>query len=329
MLSMFNGCSSLISIDLSNFNMSNCISYNDMFSNNNNIKYINIYNFKNDKIISKTFNNINNSIFICQKDKIIVNPKAYNCCDFNLKAYDCISSNNITDIPINTDYLNNVNNSNSIMTDYLKTDNNIINSINTTNTNNNIKSSSLISVGVIISIITGGILVIIIIMIIINCLFKEEHEISKNNKPKKKETKNSSSKVYSENEKKIDNSSRYNIFMPNNIALIKTKYKSPIFEYEPYNNKNNPMLIIFQNPRFGDSNILIDSNKTIDELIKFYFEISGRKDLYGDESIIFLIRDNSIAPPYPKENISTLKNEITKSGTIKIVVVDNDKKMNQ
>ena len=90
---MFHGCSSLISIDLSNFNMSNCISYNDMFSNNNNIKYINIYNFKNDKIISKTFNNINNSIFICQKDKIIVNPKAYNCCDFNLKAYDCISSN--------------------------------------------------------------------------------------------------------------------------------------------------------------------------------------------------------------------------------------------
>ena len=136
-------------------------------------------------------------------------------------------------------------------------------------------------------------------------------------------------KVYSENEKKIGNSSRYNIFIPNNNTLIKTKYKSPIFEYEPYNNKNNPMLIIFQNPRFGDSNILIDSNKTIDELKKFYFEISGRKDLYGDESIIFLIRDNSIAPPYPNENISTLKNEITKSGTIKIVVVDNDNKMNQ
>ena len=120
-----------------------------------------------------------------------------------------------------------------------------------------------------------------------------------------------------------------NNFTPTSNSPITIKYKSPIFEHEPYNEKDNPIIIIFQNPRFGDSSILIDSNKTIDELIKFYFEISGRKDLYGDESIIFLIRDNSIAPPYPKENISTLKNEITKSGTIKIVVVDNDNKMNQ
>ena len=244
-----------------------------------------------------------------------------------MKVYNCISSNNIADIPINTDYLNTNKIINPINTAYPNTDNIIINSINTTITNNNIKSSSLISVGVIISIITGGILVIIIIMIIINCIFKEEHEISKNDKPKKNETKSSSSKINSENEKKIGNSSRYNIFIPNNNTLTKTKYKSPIFEYEPYNNKNNQMLIIFENPGFGDSNILIDSNKTIDELLKFYFEINERKDLYGDENIIFLIGNNSIVPPYPKDNISTLKNEITKSGTIKIVVVDNDDKM--
>ena len=97
--------------------------------------------------------------------------------------------------------------------------------------------------------------------------------------------------------------------------------------HEPSNNKDNPIMIIFQNPGFGDSNILIDSSKTIDELIRFYFKISEREDLYGDESIIFLIGGKHIVPPYPKENIATLKDKITKSGTIKIVVVDNDDKM--
>ena len=87
------------------------------------------------------------------------------------------------------------------------------------------------------------------------------------------------------------------------------------------------MIIIFQNPGFGDSKILIDSSKTINELIRFYFDISERIDLYGDESIIFLIGGKDIKPPYPQENIETLKDKITQSETIKIVVVDNDDKM--
>ena len=110
-------------------------------------------------------------------------------------------------------------------------------------------------------------------------------------------------------------------------CLIKTKNKHSIFEHEPSNDKDNPMIIIFQNPGFDDSKILIDSSKTIDELIRFYFKISGRKDLYGDKSIIFLIEGKYIVPPYPKENIATLKSKITKSGTIRIVVADNDDKM--
>ena len=97
--------------------------------------------------------------------------------------------------------------------------------------------------------------------------------------------------------------------------------------HEPFNDKDNPMIIIFQNPGFDDSKILIDSSKTIDELIRFYFKINGRKDLYGDKSIIFLIGGKPILPPYPKENIATLKSKITKSETIKIVVTDIDDKM--
>ena len=285
---MFYECSSLISIDLSNFNMINCHSYNNMFSDINNIKYINLYNFKNDKIISNIFNNINNSIFICQKNKIINNPKAYNCCDSNLKNYECAFSNT----PSKDD-----------------------------NSNNN---TSSISIEVIIDIIVGGALVIITIIIIIYCSFKIRHELRNNVEPKKE--KNSSLRVYSEKPKKIDStSSRNNNFTTTSNSQITIKYKSPIFEHEPYNEKDNPIIIIFQNPRFGDSSILIDSNKTIDELIKFYFEIIERKDLYGDENISFLIRSNLIIPPYPKESIETLKNNINKFGAIRIIVVYNNK----
>ena len=275
-------CSSLESIDLSNFDMINCHSYNNIFSDINNIKYLNLYNFKNDKLISNIFNNTNNSIFICQKNKIINNQKAYNCCDSNLKNYECAFSNT----PSKDD-----------------------------NSNNN---TSSISIEVIIDIIVGGALVIITIIIIIYCSFKIRHELRNNVEPKKE--KNSSLRVYSEKPKKIDStSSRNNNFTPTSNSPITIKYKSPIFEHEPYNEKDNPIIIIFQNPRFGDS------NKTIDELIKFYFEIIERKDLYGDENISFLIRSNLIIPPYPKESIETLKNNINKSGAIRIIVVYNNK----
>ena len=110
-------------------------------------------------------------------------------------------------------------------------------------------------------------------------------------------------------------------------SSIKKRYNSSIFEYEQYNDKENSMIIIFQNSGFGDSIILINSNKTIDELIRFYFQISERKDLYGDESITFLIEDKTIIPPYPKESIESLKNKNTYSETIKIEVIYKDDKM--
>ena len=115
---------------------------------------------------------IHNYIFICQKNKIINNQKAYNCCDSNLKTYECTSSNignnnpSKTDnsktnflISTNIDYSkiddiipSNIDNSktNNIIQTYideLKTDN--INSSNNI-TNNNVNSSSSISIGAII-----------------------------------------------------------------------------------------------------------------------------------------------------------------------------------
>ena len=91
MYAMFYGCSSLESLDLSNFDMINCNSYFRMFSNIDRIKYINLYNVKNDKIISNTFNQVDNIIFVCQKDNIIDNIKVYNCCNSNFEVYNCIN----------------------------------------------------------------------------------------------------------------------------------------------------------------------------------------------------------------------------------------------
>ena len=234
---MFSGCSSLESIDLK-FDMINCNSYENMFLDIRNIKYINLYYLKNDKIISKVFNNINNSIFVCQKDIIIDNSKAYNCCDSNFRAYNCISK-----------------------ATYFKP-----------------------KIGFFITFFT------IIFSCICNCLCKKQ--------------------VYSKKK-----------------TFISNRIKPNIIEHEPQNDKDNPIKIIFQNPGIGYTSILIDSKETIDELIKFYFEACGRPDLYGDETIFFLVNGKSIVPPYPKDFVETLKNKFVNSGTIKIGVNDRDDKM--
>ena len=73
---MFYECDSLNFLDLSNFNMIKCQSYDNMFSNIDSIKFINLYNFKNDKIIKQIFNT-KDKLFVCQKDNIISNSNSY------------------------------------------------------------------------------------------------------------------------------------------------------------------------------------------------------------------------------------------------------------
>ena len=192
---------------------------------------------KNDKIISKTFDNIIEPIFVCQKDIIIDYPKAYNCCDSNLRAYNCIS-----------------------------------------------KSTYFIPI------IGFAIIFTVIFCCIIDCLCKKKAY------PKKK------------------------TFVSNGI-------KPNIIEHDPQNDKDNPIKIIFQNPGIGDTSILIDSKETIDELIKFYFKACGRLDLYGDNTIFFLVNGKSIVQPYPKDFVETLKNKFVNSETIRICVNDSDDKM--
>ena len=95
---MFYECISLEIIDLSNFNMIECQKFNNIFSNIENIKYINLKNFKNDKIISQIFNK-KERFFVCQKEEIIKNRYAYNCCDYNIESNECnIKESTIIDI---------------------------------------------------------------------------------------------------------------------------------------------------------------------------------------------------------------------------------------
>ena len=97
---MFYDCINLTYIDLSNFDMQKCENFNNMFSNVDNIKFINLYNFKNDRTFNKIFEKVNN-IFVCQKEKIITNPRAYNCCDYNFETDECeiIPTTIVTTIP--------------------------------------------------------------------------------------------------------------------------------------------------------------------------------------------------------------------------------------
>ena len=339
----FYGCNSLISIDLSNFDMFNCYSYNNMFSDISNITYINLYNFKKDKIISRTFNNISNPIFVCQKDKIIDNEKAYNCCNSDLKVYDCITpktnippttnipkTNNIVPPTTNIPKPNNIippttnipitNNIIPQTTNIPKTDIIIPLDIDKTDSSNNdftsniTKSSSSISIGAIIGIIAGGIVFILGVIIIIcyKCGFSCKNCISR--------LKQSSSNPTTSPINQTQNTTIAHLTNNNTN-------ESKIIRHKPESDIDNPILVIFQNQGVGDSQILIDYNESIDELIRFYFEINGRSDLYGDQSIRFLRGGECFTPPYPKKLVGTLVNKIVKSKTIKICVDDNDDKM--
>ena len=115
----------------------------------------------------------------------------------------------------------------------------------------------------------------------------------------------------------------------NNSFINKEKINNTdiLYEHEPGFDKENPIKIIFENNNIGNISIYIDSNKTIEEMISFYFEIIKRPELYGDEKIVFLRNGNAIPIPYPKEPIETLKNKGDTLETFRIVVIDQEDKM--
>ena len=275
---MFYGCSSLISIDLSNFDMINCNSYDNMFSDISNIRYINIYNLKNDKIIANTFNNMNNRIFVCQKEIIINNPQAYNCCDSNYKTYDC-----------RYPYKKNIN---------LST--------------NNKKSSSSVSSGAVIGIIDGAVVIFVVFIIII--FYKCGCPCKKFSFPWQR-TLTPISHVgvgaFPSEIKTIN---------PNTNNLNNNVINQNVI---PQNDNVDNIKVVFVN----HATIYINPKKTIEELIKIYFETIKRSDLYGDKEIVFLTDGKNISVPYPKDPVESLKNNAVNSNTINIIISDQNDKL--
>ena len=54
---MFYGCTNLEILDISNFNLAKCDSFNKIFSNYDYLKYLNIKNINTDKIFQDYFKN--------------------------------------------------------------------------------------------------------------------------------------------------------------------------------------------------------------------------------------------------------------------------------
>ena len=254
MNNMFYGCSSLRTIDLSNFDMKSCTSYYDIFSSIDNIKYINLYNFKNDKIISQIFDEAKNIFFVCQKDNIITNPNAYNCCDYNFEADKCDSYQIFTDgYETKTDFPYQGDEYSDTVPITVKSD----------------SDSNESNIGIIIGCIVGAIVVIVTIITIIY-IYKKN--ISIDRKVDKDTNINSKGKTNG------------NVNITNSPSTGTNS--SNIYEYEPE--------IKIITTKQIEVTIYISPNKKMCELIKYYFEVIGSKNLLNDQSIRFLLNGNLI-----------------------------------
>ena len=256
MNNMFYGCDSLRAIDLSNFDMKECTSYDDIFSNIDNIRYINLYNFKNDKIMSQIFKDAKNLFFVCQKYYIIINPHAYNCCDFNYEtdkcdSYEIIDETHIDGYPNSTKE---------------PEDHNYANGTNPVSNKSN--SSSKLSISLIIGIISGAIVIIciIIIIIIIFCICKKR----KNN--------------YNE----ADTTAVH-------LNYINSTENINSYTYDSKADKNNNISVTIITTNNLKTIVFISPNKKLCDLIKYYFDMIKRQELFNDPKIRFIINSNVIS----------------------------------
>ena len=307
---------------ISNPNIYNCCNSDfepyDCISSSIEINSI-IYNLYTENNIISFSSNLNNENIITSLNN-----------DLNDKNVNLLSSNLNTE-NINLLYSNFLSNKNIIISDNdnLNADNNLSSSnflniknitisdsdnpntenINIPNTSyiiiyKNKDSSSILYTFAIVSIITTGVIFITAIIAII---------------------------IYICRKKKLTPTQRPSLpsHSPSELIDLSYNYRNqfPIYEYEPKIDKKNPIIIIFSAPGFGETKILADYDKTIEELIKFYFIIIKRPDLYGDKSINFLINGSVILPPYPNDSIETLLNNIDNYRTVKIVVNDPEDKI--
>ena len=93
----------------------------------------------------------------------------------------------------------------------------------------------------------------------------------------------------------------------------------PEYEYELYvKSKNAKIKILLVTTGQKKLQILIDPNKTMTELIKFYFEVIKRPELFGDQSIRFLF--NSFFIPHNSKDL--IRKYINKYNYVNTIVIN-------
>ena len=76
--------------------------------------------------------------------------------------------------------------------------------------------------------------------------------------------------------------------------------------------------IIFEDSSQYKVQISIEPEKTIQELIKYYFEVRNRKDLFRDKTISFMLNGNVIF----HDSKDLIKTYINENNDVNIIVVN-------
>ena len=261
MANLFNGCNSLSSINLSNFDTYNVNDMGQMFYGCNSLIYIDLSNFNMINCYSYHgfFSNINNIRYINLfnfKNDIIIGDSFYGSGNIHFvcqseQIINTQNSFNCCNYNFDYDECND-----PIIPDTSDSSNGeIISLINDVNKSN---KSSGVSIGIIIGIIIVGIVIIGgIIAIIIFCKIKNNEE---------------------------DLSSTV-------IQIIQANKLNPliqevVYEYETKNEgKIQKIHIVFKTTTGRETKILIDPNKSVKILIKFYLKVVKKPELLSDPDI--------------------------------------------
>ena len=112
------------------------------------------------------------------------------------------------------------------------------------------------------------------------------------------------------------------------ITQIKDANEEKIYEYITENDceKGNKIKVTFMNTRESKVIILINPNRTTEELVKYFFKIIQRPSLYKEENIGLLINGGNIDRK-SKNEIKSLFQLSDEKKELKIIVADPDEKL--
>ena len=113
-----------------------------------------------------------------------------------------------------------------------------------------------------------------------------------------------------------------------NITQIKDANEEKIYEYITENDceKGNKIKVTFMNTAGSKVIILINPNRTIKELVKYFFKIIQRPSLYKEENICLLINGGNIDRK-SKNEIKSLFQLSDEKKELTIIVDDSDEKL--